>query len=145
MSVYFNPETLEGVSYILYIHPNTGEKSISSWPADGQRTHRRFLEKYPDVRVLSMGTMGYNAKEDIWLPFFENGCDRVRTEEERLAEIAFAADVLHRRYDGEAELKSQLGRKFEEKIKSYEKSLADRKLSRHIINQKIKEQRIRFE
>lgn len=144
MKTDFNPETLEGISYVLFVHPNTGEKSVASWPDDGKRTHQNFLEKYPNVEVLALGTMDYNAKDDVWLPYFENGCDRKRSEDERMAEMTFVAQVLRQRYDDNPELKSQLGKKFEKKINSSRKSLVESKLPNHIIDQKIKELRTMF-
>lgn len=111
----FNPETLEGVSYVVYNHPDTGDKKVASWPCDGSKTHRWFIEKYPNVTILSMGIMDYDAKADKWISYFENGCDRVRTQDQIQNEITYVAGILKDRYAEDSDLKACLGQKFVEK------------------------------
>ena len=144
MKTKFNPETLEGISYVLYIHPDTGKKGVSSWPADGEKTHQWFLNKYLNVTALSVGLMDYIAHENVWLPFFESGCDRTRSEDERLSDMGFVAEVLSRRYADDTELTSCLGQVFEKKIASYKKRLIERNLPSDIISQKIMAERQYF-
>lgn len=139
MKTRFNPETLEGMSYVLFIRPDTYDAwGVSTWPADGEKTHAWFMQKYPDVTVLKMGVMDYDAATGKWLPYFETNCDRMPDAEEQSKEQAYIIKELQVRYGNDKELINCLGQKHAQKLASYERTLVQKGLTParncHVIN-----------